>query len=177
MPLEPGVRGVQSMINVFFRHALFVVAAISFFSSAAAQEESSVIAEGKIIGLEYTMSLADGTVVESNVGGEPYSYVHGDEQIIPGLEAALSGMAVDERKTVNLDAADAYGLVDPDAFREVPIENIAEEARTVGAELTAEGLTGTVRVHEVREETIVLDFNDPLAGKDLTFELHVVSIE
>ena len=76
-----------------------------------------------------------------------------------------------------LDAADAFGPVNPEAFQEVPIENIPEGARSVGTQLRAEGFDGSIRVHEVRDETIVLDLNNPLAGQDVTFDVRILSIE
>ncbi|MGB7215930.1 MAG: peptidylprolyl isomerase, partial [Gammaproteobacteria bacterium] len=89
----------------------------------------------------------------------------------------LEGLDVNDRKEIRLAAADAYGEVRDDAFREVPAEQIPEGARRVGAQLTAQGYDGPIRVHEVKGDTIVLDFNHPLAGQDLTFDIRVVSIE
>lgn len=135
-----------------------------------------MISTGKTVGFEYTLKLRDGTVVESNVGGDAFQYKHGEKQILPALEEELDGMSVDDEKTVTLQAGDAYGNVNPEAFREIPSGQIPESARTVGAQLTAEGFNGTIRVHEVKDDTIVLDFNHPLAGQDLTFDIRIVSI-
>jgi FKBP-type peptidyl-prolyl cis-trans isomerase 2 len=136
-----------------------------------------VIEAGKTVGLEYTLSLEDGSVVQSNTGGEPLEYVHGEHQILPALEEELTGLAVNEEKTVELRAEKAYGEIDPEAFQEVDIDKIPEAARKVGAELRAEGYNGSIRVAEVKEGTAVLDFNHPLAGEDLVFNVKVLSIE
>lgn len=136
-----------------------------------------MIDTGKTVGFEYTLSLSDGTVVESNVGGDAFTYVHGEQQILPALEAELAGLAVDDTKQVTLDPENAYGRVNPEAFQEVPIDRIPEDARVVGTTLSADGYDGPIRVHEVRDDAIVLDFNSPLAGKTLTFDIRVVSLE
>jgi len=142
-----------------------------------AQEEDGAISDGKTVGFEYTLSLSDGTVVESNVGGDAFTYVQGGQQILPALEAALVGLAVDDTKEVTLAPEDAYGPVNPQAFQEIPIDQIPEDARVVGSILGAEGYDGPIRVHEVREETVLLDFNNPLAGKTLTFDIRIVSLQ
>lgn len=144
--------------------------------SGMAQEEDPVIGEGTTVGFEYTLSLEDGTVVESNVDGDAFTYTQGEGQILPALEAELVGLGVDDTKEVTLEPADAYGEVNPEAFQEIPIAQVPEEARVVGTVLGAQGYDGPIRVHEVREETVVLDFNNPLAGRTLTFDIRIVSV-
>lgn len=141
------------------------------------QEEEPVVGAGKTIAFEYTLSLDDGSVVESNVGGQAFEYVHGESQILPALEEALGGLQVDEEATVTLPPEQAYGEVNAEAFQEVPIDRVPDDAREVGAELRAEGYGGPIRVHEVRPETVVLDFNHPLAGQELTFAVKVLSVD
>lgn len=136
-----------------------------------------MIQPGKTVAFEFTLTLDDGSVVQSNKGGEPMTYVHGENQILPALEQQLEGLEVDEQKAVKLSAEDAYGDVKEEAFQEVPAAQIPEDARRVGAQLSAQGYNGAIRVAEVKEETVVLDFNHPLAGQDLTFDIRVVSIE
>ncbi len=85
------------------RHSLaqrwLVGFALALLSSGGfAQQEDAVISEGKTVGFEYTLSLSDGTVVESNVGGDAFTYTQGQGQILPALEQALLGMAVDWRR-------------------------------------------------------------------------------
>lgn len=136
-----------------------------------------MIAEGSTVGMEFTLSLTDGTVVDSNVDGDALTYVHGEGQLLPALEAGLLGMAVDESRTIDLDAAQAFGEINPDAIREVPLDSIPEDSREVGTQLRAEGFDGPIRVSEIRDETALLDFNHPLAGQQLKFEVRVLSIE
>jgi len=146
-------------------------------SSGFAQQQEGVVSAGKTVGFEYTLSLSDdGTVVESNVGGEAFTYTQGQGEILPALEQALAGMAIDDTKQVSLSAADAYGEVNEEAFQEIPLDQIPEEARVVGTILGAEGYNGPIRVHEVNDEFVILDFNNPLAGKALTFDIRIVSL-
>jgi FKBP-type peptidyl-prolyl cis-trans isomerase 2 len=142
-----------------------------------AQEDSTLIEAGKKVGFEYTLTLEDGSVVQSNEGGEPFLFVHGESQILPALEEQMLGLAVDDEKQVALSAAEAYGELNPDAFQEVALEQIPEAARQVGAELKASGFEGPIKVEEVRDETVLLNFNHPLAGQALTFNIKVLSIE
>lgn len=156
----------------------FVGLALTLLSSSGfTQPGEAAVSEGKTVGFEYTLSLSDGTVVESNIGGEAFTYTQGQGQILPALEQALLGMAVDDTKQVNLSAADAYGEVNEEAFQEIPLDQLPDEARVVGTILGAEGYDGPIRVHEVNDEFVILDFNNPLAGKALTFDIRIVSLD
>jgi FKBP-type peptidyl-prolyl cis-trans isomerase SlyD len=138
-----------------------------------------VVSKGKHVSLEYTLKLNDKDVVESNVGGEPMTYVHGKEEIVPGLEKALEGMSVGEKKHVTVKPADAYGEVDQKAIQEVKKSLVPEHAWKVGAELEARGPEGQSlfpHVTEVKADSVVLDFNHPLAGKTLYFDVKILDI-
>lgn len=139
-----------------------------------------MIEEGKRVSIEYTLRLDDGTEVATNVGDEPLIYEHGAGQILPALEAELAGLSVSDTKEVQLSVEQGYGDVNPDAFREVDIERVPEEARQVGTLLVMaedDPNQRTVRVHEVRDETVVIDFNHPLAGEALNFSVTIVAVE
>src|SRR5215813_11257713 len=82
-------------------------------SQAQAPEPQPTVAEGKLVSLEYTLTLDDQSVVESNVGAKPLTYTHGSHQLIPGLEKALEGMTVGATKQVTVTPADGYGETDP----------------------------------------------------------------
>jgi FKBP-type peptidyl-prolyl cis-trans isomerase 2 len=145
-----------------------------------ADEEKIVIEEGRTVSIEYTLKLDDGTVADTNVGGDPLVYTQGNGQILPALEKNLEGMTTEDTRAVHLSAAEGYGEVNDELYREVPPEQIPEEAREIGQILYGEGPNGQpfqVRVHEVREETIVLDFNHPLAGQALNFDIRIVAVE
>lgn len=138
-----------------------------------------VVSSGAQVSLEYTLKLADKTVLESNVGKEPMTYTQGAHEIVPGLEKAMEGLAVGDKKHVEVKPVDGYGDVDPKAFQEVKKSQIPESAWKVGAQLEAKNPGGESmfpRVTEVKSETIVLDFNHPLAGKTLFFDIKVLDI-
>jgi len=138
------------------------------------------IDHGKRVSLEYTLQLEDGTKVDSNVGGEPLTFTAGEGRIIPGLEQRLLGLEKGETRHLIVPAGEAYGPVNPDAFQEVDRNAVPENARKVGTTLLAHDQAGkrqAVRVHEVKEGTIVLDLNHPLAGQDLTFDVKILDVE
>ena len=107
-----------------------------FLVLAEAQEGGSpiTISDGKTISNEYTLTLEDKKVLDTNVGDAPLNFTQGSHQIIPGLEAALEGMKVGETKQVTVDPEQGYGAINPKAIQEVPIEKIPEEARKVGTQ-------------------------------------------
>lgn len=162
---------------VLWSLALAVVAASA---SVAQTEETAVIESGSAVSIEYTLKLDDGTTVDSNVGKEPLTFKQGTGTILPALEEALLGAKVGDTKEVQLTAEQGYGAVNPDAFQEVPLERLPEDARTAGTMLMAgapDGQEHPVRVHEVKEETIIVDFNHPLAGQALNFDIKILTIE
>lgn len=148
--------------------------------SAQTRKEDKVIKNGSLVSLEYTRSDDKGKPIESNQGEKPLAYTHGQGQLIPGLEKELLGMKVGGTKNVRVKPDDAYGLVDPKAFREVARDKVPPEALKVGATLVArdaQGLSLPVRVHEVKEKTVILDFNHPLAGKMLSFDIKILEVK
>lgn len=157
------------------RLALVVLA--YFAGLAPVYAAAMAIEDGRQVELQYTLTLAGtGELVQTNVGDAPLSYVQGGGQILPALEQALLGHKADDEFEVSLAAVDAYGPVDPAAYREVELEQVPEEAREPGALLSAPGYQGSIRVHEVRDDVVVLDFNHPLAGEDLKFKIKVLSV-
>jgi FKBP-type peptidyl-prolyl cis-trans isomerase SlyD len=146
----------------------------------AKEFERMNIAAGQEVSIEYTLKLEDDSLVATNVGREPLVYVHGTNQIIPGLEQALAGMAVGESKKVTLPPDVSYGLVDMEAFREVDKDQIPADALRVGAQIQGREGDGEVvhaRVAEIKESSVVLDFNHPLAGKTLCLEVKVLNVQ
>ena len=138
------------------------------------------ISDGKSISMEYTLTLEDKKVLDTNVGGDPLNFTQGSHQIIPGLETALEGMKVGESKQVTVAPEQGYGPINPQAVEEVPIDKIPEEARKVGAQLQGKDGQGRMvhpRVTEVKEQVVVLDFNHPLAGKKLFFDVKILDIQ
>ena len=160
--------------------ALIEILFLSPQASAQKPKEESVVKDGSVVSLEYTLSDEKGKPLESNKGKEPLKYIHGQKQIIPGLEKELSGMKVGGEKHVQVKPEEAYGVVNPKAFQEVPKEKIPPDGLKVGATLMAkspQGQSQPVRVAEIKEKTVVLDLNHPLAGKTLTFDVKVLDIQ
>ncbi len=145
-----------------------------------AKAGDSAIGIGSTVKLEYTLTDDKGTLLDTNKGKEPLAYTHGQGQIIPGLEKALSGLRTGDAKHVVIRPEEAYGPIKPEAMIEVPKERIQANLQTVGAHLLGQNKDGQplhAFVKEVKEKTIVLDTNHPLAGKALTFDVKVVEVE
>lgn len=160
--------------------SLFAFLALFMSSSSIHAEEAKVITEGSKVSLEYTLNINGGETVDSNAGEEPLVYTQGNNEIIPALEEELTGLAAGDEKQVTLQPEEAYGTVDPDAFREVPLEQIPEDARSEGQLLVMQDQQGNqqqIKVSEVRDDTALLDLNHPLAGKTLKFDVKVVDVE
>jgi FKBP-type peptidyl-prolyl cis-trans isomerase SlyD len=139
-----------------------------------------MIENGSLVRFEYTLSDETGKVLQSNKGKEPITYTHGQREVIPGLEKGLSGMEVNEEKSFCVQPEEGYGPVDPEAFKEVPKTEIPAAALKVGTALSARGEEGenhVIHVREVKKETVIVDFNHPLAGKTLNFDVKVLDIE
>lgn len=135
---------------------------------------------GDTVRIHYTGTLNDGSTFDSSEGRDPLQFEVGSGQIIPGLDKELPGMAVGDKKTVNIPAAEAYGEKNPQMQQAIPREQLpANIPLELGMRLqmqTPEGQVIPVTVAAVDEQTVTLDANHPLAGKDLTFDFEVVSI-
>jgi len=148
--------------------------------AAQSTKEDKVVNDGAVISLQYTLSGEDGKTIESNRGQEPLKYTQGAKQIIPGLEKEVAGMKVGEEKRVEVKPEDGYGPVNDKAFHEFPKEKIPAESLKVGAVLVARGPKGQsvpARVHQIKEKTVVVDMNHPMAGKTLVFDVKILAIQ
>ena len=147
--------------------------------SAQDPAASPAIKAGSRVGIEYTLTDEGGKVLDSNKGQEPFTYTHGERQIVPGLESALAGKRAGDVAKVTVKPEDGYGKVDPKAQIEVGRERVPPDIK-VGSELTgrtANGDTRSVRVKEIKDQSVVLDMNHPLAGKTLLFDVRILSVE
>lgn len=139
-----------------------------------------MIKKGSVVSFEYTVSDDSGKVIESNKGKGPVTYTHGKREIIPRLEEGFAEMEVNEEKSIRVQPEEAYGPVDPKGFKEVPKSDVPPVGLKVGATLTARDPKGedhVIRVREVKAETVILDFNHPLAGKTLDFNVKILGIQ
>jgi peptidylprolyl isomerase len=136
---------------------------------------------GDTVAIHYTGTLPDGTKFDSSEGRDPLEFVVGSGQIIPGLDGALPGMSVGDKKTVQVECAQAYGPSNPEMRQAVPREGIPSHIPLeIGTQLqmqTPEGQALPVRVVEVDEATVTLDANHPLADQDLTFDIELMRID
>jgi len=143
------------------------------------KDQPTLIADDVIVSLDYTLTVND-KVVDTSEGDEPIEFLQGHGNIIPGLEQALYGMAAGEKKDIVISAADGYGEIDPDAFAEVPRKEFPPQIpMEVGIELQLKDESGDsmdARIDAVNEGTVRLDFNHPLAGKQLNFSVQVVAL-
>jgi FKBP-type peptidyl-prolyl cis-trans isomerase SlyD len=137
------------------------------------------VKDGQVVSMEYTLKV-DGNVADTSEGREPLAYLQGSGNIIPGLERELVDMKVGESKEVMVAAADAYGEEDDKAFMDVPRSDFPTDIPAkVGTEIQVQNQAGQpmyARVDRVDEQSLRLNFNHPLAGKELHFAVKVVDI-
>lgn len=146
----------------------------------AAAAAPGTVAEGRRVTVELTVKTEDGTQVHSTKDEEPVVYTHGKGELLPALEAAIVGMHADETKTVQLPPEKGYGVVDPSMVIEEEAARLPEAARKEGVVLVGTDPAGNkrpVRVAEVKGDKVMLDFNHPLAGHTLTFDVKVLKVE
>lgn len=133
--------------------------------------------------VHYKGTLTDGTVFDSSEGREPLEFTMGQGQLIPGFENAVMGMEINQTKSCFIPSAEAYGDVNPEMLQKVSKSQLPEDLQqkaAVGMQLSSRMPDGTefpVMVTEVNEESITVDANHPLAGKDLNFEITLVEIQ
>lgn len=141
----------------------------------------SQVKENDTVKVHYTGKLTDGQVFDTSEGKEPVEFTLGKGQLIPGFEKGLLDMKVNEKKTITIPKEEAYGDPREDLIQEVEKNQLPQEIQPeVGMGLvsrTPDGREMNLVVAEVKEETIVVDGNHPLAGKDLVFDLEVVEIK
>lgn len=139
------------------------------------------VKSGDTVAIHYTGTLLDGSTFDSSTGRDPLELVVGSGQIIPGLDMALPGMTVGDKKTVEIPSEQAYGPANPEMRQAVPREGIPEEIPLeIGTQLqmqTPDGQAMPVMVVDVDEATVTLDANHPLAGKDLKFDIELMRID
>jgi peptidylprolyl isomerase len=136
---------------------------------------------GDTVQIHYTGTLADGSVFDSSDGRDPLEFAVGSGMIIPGLDVAIPGMAVGDKKVVEVPADQAYGPVHPEARQPIPRSELPSDIpQEVGTRLqmqNPEGQVIAVVIVEVTETEVIIDANHPLAGKDLTFAIEMVGIQ
>tara|TARA_B100000809_G_scaffold97161_1_gene95683 strand:- start:5644 stop:6090 length:447 start_codon:yes stop_codon:yes gene_type:complete len=139
------------------------------------------VKENNTVKVNYTGKLSNGQIFDSSEGKEPLEFTLGQGQLIPGFEKGLIDMKLKEKKTITIDKEEAYGKINTDLIQEVNKNELPKDMTPeVGMGLVSKSPDGqemNLRVLEVKEESIVIDGNHPLAGKDLIFDLEVVAIK
>lgn len=138
------------------------------------------VKSGDTVKVHYTGKLVNGEQFDSSVGREPLEFTVGAGMMIPGVDAALPGMSIGDKKTVNIPAAEGYGEKDPNAVIPFPKENVPADMKLEpGMQLTLtnqEGQPFPVVVTEIQDDVIILDANHFLAGQELVFDIELVEI-
>ncbi len=171
-------------VNMMFLVFVFGFFAVATASPARAAEKPAKVAvavsDGKTVKVNYTLTV-DGKVVDSSKGRQPLEFKEGAHQVIPGFEKAVMGMKIGQKKSFTVKPEEGYGQVDSKAFREVPKKQLpAGVTPTAGMTLLAQAKDGRklpVKIKEVKKDSVVIDFNHPLAGKTLNLSVEVVEIK
>ena len=136
--------------------------------------------QGQAVKIHYTGRLVDGTVFDSSDGREPLEFTLGSGMVIPGFDTGVTNMAIGEKKTINIPMEEAYGPANPEMLLEFPKEQLpADMPHEVGTMLQMsddQGHVHQVLLVEIKDTTVIIDANHALAGKDLIFDLELVSI-
>ncbi len=145
-----------------------------------------VVEDNVVVTMNYSLSI-DGEVVDSSEGedNDPIIFLQGAGQIISGLEKSIYGLKVGDKKSVTVDPKDGYGDIDPESIVEVPKDEFPKDfPLELGVEITVnaddeddegdEEMEATIIA--VNDTTVTLDFNHPLAGKTLNFDVHIIDI-
>jgi FKBP-type peptidyl-prolyl cis-trans isomerase SlyD len=132
----------------------------------------------KVVSIEYTLTDDDGSVLDTSEGRGPLAYLHGAKNIVPGLEKAIDGKGAGETIEVKVTPADGYGDYDLNAIRNVPVRKLPEKRPEPGSILQVQTPEGPrhVTVQSVRGDYAKIDFNHPLAGKNLYFKVTIKEI-
>lgn len=135
------------------------------------------ISEGKAVFVDYVLSEG-GEVVETTEGHDPFSYIHGTQSIIPGLEKALEGKSEGDNFSVTIPPAEAYGERVDEMTQQVEKAMFGEHEVSVGLQFHAQTNHGTqvVTVTAIEGDMVTIDGNHPMAGKTLTFDLTVKEV-
>lgn len=137
------------------------------------------VAKNAVVSMHYTLTMDDGTEVDSSVGGEPLVFLFGSGEIIPGLENALQGKATGDQLKVKIAPTDGYGEYDKNLTRTVPRKAFqSTNDLAVGMQFEAMTEDGPVvmSITKVEGDNITVDANHPLAGKNLNFDVKIVAI-
>lgn len=138
------------------------------------------LAQNKVVTFNYTLKDDDGNILDTTSGSSPFAFLSGNGQILPKLEEAMNGMLLGTKKNVQIAAADAYGEYNNEAVQQVDRSNFPKDTELqTGMQFVAnspEGQQMPFVISEVKDENVTIDFNHPLAGKNLEFDVELLDI-
>lgn len=137
------------------------------------------IEDDKVVTFHYRLQDSDGSFTESSEGKNPVTYMHGRGNIVRGLEKELRGRGSGEKLTVTVAPEEAYGLHDPDAVQRVPVKHLAARGKLVAGQMVPVNTNAGIRyalVLKVGHFNVDLDFNHPLAGRTLVFDIDIIGV-
>jgi FKBP-type peptidyl-prolyl cis-trans isomerase SlyD len=137
------------------------------------------VQDGHVVSMDYVLHI-DGELIDESEAGDPLEFIQGQGHIIPGLEKALYGLAIGDTRSLKISAEEGYGEIDQDAFVDLPRDQFPGDIpMEVGTNLQLQHQDGSMmqaRIDEVGEDIVRLDFNHPLAGKNLHFDIKIVAL-
>lgn len=143
--------------------------------------EQLTIGPGSVVTMYFCLTMKNGIVADSTNPNEPMTFTMGDGSLVHGLEMALIGLKTGDKQSVEIDPLNAFGFSDPDNIYDMPREEFAEDLPvTPGTILSfstpsGDEIPGVIK--EVNESTVKVDFNHPLAGQDVIFEVEIVNVK
>ncbi|HEX7374668.1 MAG TPA: peptidylprolyl isomerase [Steroidobacteraceae bacterium] len=138
------------------------------------------VAQDKVVLIHYTLKNDAGEVIDSSSGGDPLAYIHGQGNIIPGLEKALLGKQQGDKVSVKVDPAEGYGVRDDALVQQVPRRSFGgvpdiKPGMQFHAQ-TGHGHTRVVTVKAIKGDMVIVDGNHPLAGENLNFDVEIADV-
>ncbi len=137
------------------------------------------ISNNQVVSMEYEVKV-EGNIVDSNVNQEPLEFTFGSGQIIPGLESRIADLSEGESASIVVPASEAYGEYNEEAMQKIPKEQFEGIELSIGLPLQGQGPDGNpiqVVVKDILDDEVLIDFNHPLAGKELNFSISILSVK
>lgn len=136
------------------------------------------IERNRVVSIDYTLKGAGGLVLDRSQEGSPLRYLHGNNNLIPGLEKALDGLEAGKTVSVSVPPEEGYGIRQDQLVQEVPKSVFGDEALETGMQFQVQSDDGihVLTISEIRDETVIVDGNHPLAGETLNFDVKVVAV-
>ncbi len=138
-----------------------------------------MITSGKVVTLHYVLRDSESEIIDQSEPDQPLSYLHGAQNIVPGLEIALEGKSVGDELDVTVNPEDGYGELDPDMQVELPRTQFEpDEELEVGAqfEMEVDGHYEVATITDIHPDRVIADFNHPLAGQTLFFSVSILDV-